>query len=176
MGISVDFVVKHIRPYGIHAIANICGAGSAFLAYLHDQLNVDDEDIDTISRAWASAGMLEVDAANLAQLTLAAEIAAEGRWTELYPTQRSTILFMSSTALANLSQAAALNPGAGNNLRQFHVEFDAGDVPLAVTIYQDPHTAPDYFTDVTEIEIGVDANGNCVHFQRIVAATPWDGT
>lgn len=175
MGIAVDFVVKHIRPYGLSAINTICGDDSEFLAYMEDQLHVDEADTATISEAWAAAGMLAVNAQNVARFTLAAEIAAQGRWDELYQTRQSTILFMTSVALANLSQAAAVNPGAGNTLRRFHVVFDAGDIPLAITIDEDPTVAPEFFRDVTEIAIGADSHGNCVHFDGVVAGTEWDG-
>lgn len=170
MGISPLFVIKHARPYGIHAINDICAQNGQFYGYMLNGLNMSAQDADAIVNVWANVGVKEMSQQNMGFFRDSARGISEGRWNVLYQNNtKSTVLFMEQDALVKLSETAGNHPSNHNHqYNKFNVEIDSGSIPLAITINRNPNVAPTYNWNVLEISIGVDQNGNCDHFGGVV--------
>lgn len=162
MGIRVDFLIKHVRPYGMDAWQAICqprGPGSLAAWLLAN--GVDQADIDTAFNAWAALALLEINADTLPQFIVAANTISQARWGELYNTDYSTILFLNEPLLKELSYDSSLRPNQVFN-------FDPAEyIPLAITINrlgQPPATVQGAYGATVQ----ADANGNCFHFNGLI--------
>ena len=170
MGIRVDFLIKHVRPYGMDAWQAICkpqGPGS--LAAWLIANGVSQANIGAAFNAWAAVALLEIDATTLPQFVAAAQTISQARWDVLYNTDYSTILFLNEPLLKQLSYDSSQNI-------DHKFEFDPNEhIPLAVTINRlglEPTTA----LNADGATVRADAQGNCFHFFNLIQLIQGDDT
>ena len=154
MGLTVDFLIKHVRPADDEAFVLMCSRDGELWAYLRHELHMSDAEIEAVFRGWAiaiDAGLNDGSAIALAQAI------SQARWAELYPTQHSTILFLTAALLREMSHAAGEHPNAT-------FEFDPAEhIPFAVTIHRNG-SVPDIVDNADGVEVASDADGNAVHY------------
>lgn len=103
MGISVGFIVKHVRPFGAEGFEAFCS--DALISVLSDNLNFTWGDILNILVEWRDTALSDpVGQSNV--FVDAAKQVAMARWQELYTTPTSTLMFLDEDQLASLSLAA----------------------------------------------------------------------
>ncbi len=171
MAILPDFIVKHIRPYGLEAIEALSDRNAGLAGWMENDLQLDAATVRTLIEAWAHAGMLAINPGTLPSFAAAADNVAKARWAALYSNDksRSTVLFADNDALADISEAAQHNPATPpTTMKRFHVTIARGAIPLGVTIFKDG-SPPEFFTNVSEIAIGSDQAGNCIHFDGVIS-------
>ncbi len=157
MAISPGFAIKHIRP---------CGDG--YEAYCNDGmidllsgLRFSYPDIAQIFALWRNVS--EADPHGQSdQFVAAAREVAMARWGELYPTNESTLMFLTAHQLAALSEAGA---NAGPN-RQVVWNYGA-ELAICVTINHDTG-AYHIRWDAQGCVAGTDNSGNINHFVRLL--------
>lgn len=160
MEITADFLLKHIRPYGMDAWNELCHDGSSFSTYL-DTLGVSPQEKGAAFNEWAKTAMTAVNADTLQFFAQSAEAVSQARWDELYPTGKSTIMFFNFPLLQQLSLYASNNAGAD-------FDFDPYEhIPIAVTIQRHSHTV-EINQQVSGALLTSDASGNCVHFRGLI--------
>lgn len=158
MAISTDFLIKHIRPIG-NGYDTYCGDGLA--TYLRNSLRLDQDDIDRIFGQWRMASLADPHKDSHVFVTAAKEVAF-ARWSELYPTSSSTLMFLNRDQLASLSLAGQT---AGAN-REFSWNY-GNDLAICVTINHDTG-AYHIRWDAEGCRVGTDTNGNVNHFVRLI--------
>lgn len=161
MGIRVDFLIKHVRPYGMDAWAMVCtpGPGSVSEWLLNNGLSQNT--IDTAFNAWAQTANIAIDNQSLPQFVRSAEMISRARWAELYRTSDSTILFLNEPLLKELSFVSYKNAGAD-------FEFSPAEhIPLAVTINRFGNQ-PVVNRNVAGANLAADASGFCQHFAGLI--------
>ena len=164
MGINADFLIKHVRPYGMEAHELVCaptGAGSLRQWLLTS--GVLETEIDAAFNSWAALALVDInEPANLNVFIGAAEAVSHARWEEYYATSASTILFLNDQLIRELSAVSEANIGE-------EFDFDPHEtIPLAVTI-----NAHDYTAQTTRgcsgASLASDGSGNCCHFAGLIA-------
>ena len=153
MGITVGFLVKHVRP-----------VGDGFNAYCSQDLirvlfslNFTAAEVIGILADWYQVSQANpMNQSN--RFVAAAKAVARARWGELYPTDMSTVMFLNQAQLASLSLAGT---NAGPNQR-FAWNYGA-DLPICVTINRqtDAHHVR---WNATGCTADTDHNGNVTHF------------
>jgi hypothetical protein len=163
MGITADFLIKHVRPYGEDAYDLMCGrTGAGSLRAWLAQQGVPSRDINLAFAAWMTTANLPINSQTQAQFVASATISSDARWSELRPTGMSTIVFLNAPLLAELSEISQRNPGRSLN-------FDGAEyIPIAVTINQAPNTPPVVALNAEGMRVGIDTQGNCVHFDSLI--------
>jgi hypothetical protein len=163
MGITADFLIKHVRPYGEDAFERMCGpTGAGSLRAWLVQRGVPPRDINIAFAGWMMTANLPVDSETEPQFVASATISSEARWSELRPTGRSTIVFLNGPLLAELAERCRRNPGRSIN-------FDPAEyIPIAVTINQTPNAPPEVTLNAEGMRVGVDPQGDCVHFDSLI--------
>lgn len=161
MGIRVDFLIKHVRPYGMDAWRTICEpTGRGSLSYWLLTNGVTDEEVIMAFAAWRELAQLEINSANMPQFIAAANTISQDRWNQLYPTNYSTILFLNDPLIKQLSFESS-------RYRNQQLDFDPPEhIPLAVTINhlgQPPATIPNAYG----ARVQTDSDGNCFHFNQL---------
>lgn len=162
MGIRVDFLIKHVRPYGMDAWQTICGPRdpTSLTAWLLAN-GVLQGTIDVAFNAWATTADLAINAQTIPQFVQSAIVISQARWAELYQTDYSTILFLNEPLIKQLSYESTLYPDQD-------FEFDPPEViPLAVTINR-LGLPPTYNLNVNGAHLRADAAGDCFHFGGLV--------
>ena len=162
MGIRVDFLIKHVRPYGMDAYQAICVPTdpTSLTAWLLAS-GVPQGTINTAFNSWATTADLEINPVTIPQFVQSANLISQARWAELYQTDYSTILFLNEPLIKELSYESTKYPN-----QEF--EFDPAEViPLAVTINR-LGALPTYNQNVNGAHLKADANGNCFHFDGLV--------
>jgi hypothetical protein len=163
MGITVDFIIKHIRPADMDSWNLICGnQGPGSLADWLLNNGVSQIDINHAFNDWAALALLDIhDVGNRGAFVKAAEDVSNARWDELYTTDYSSILFMNAPLLAQLDHDSSIRPNQTFNFDPYEY------IPLVVTINRlgVPATVVE---NVTGMVVSVDANGNCCHFNQII--------
>lgn len=154
VGITADFLIKHIRPLDANAVATIFSA--PFTTYLGTTLHMTAPQIADLQRAWQTTAMLN-PGTQQAQFVTAADTLAQVRWAELYPTNASTVFYLTSAQLALLSHGGELS---GPN-RSRVIDFIGDPIRIAVTIRR--NAAPQLLANVTGMNVSTDANANVVH-------------
>jgi hypothetical protein len=161
MGIAPEFLIKHVRPRDQEAFELMClqsGPGS-LRQWLLDN-GVSGTDIDAAFVSWAVLADLPIDDQTLPVFITAANAISQARWTEYYPTGKSTILFMTGPLLKELSLKSSENKGSRE-----YVFDPAENIPLAITISKPGSGQPPAVAaNVGAIEVGINDNGVCVHF------------
>ena len=100
MGITVGFLVKHVRPFG----AGFNAYCSQDLIGVLFSLNFTAAEVIGILADWYQVSQANpMGQSN--RFVAAAKAVAKARWAELYPTDMSTVMFLDHTQLAALSQA-----------------------------------------------------------------------
>jgi hypothetical protein len=112
--------------------------------------------IADLQRAWQTTAMLN-PGTQQGQFVTAANTLAQARWGELYPTNASTVFYMTSAQLTLLSHGGELS---GAN-RSRVVDFSGDPIRIAVTIHR--NAAPQLLANVTGMNVATDANANIVH-------------
>lgn len=164
MGIRADFLIKHVRPYGMDAWAAICKqtGPTSLTAFLLDR-GVDQKQIDIAYNAWAQTAIAEISSDTIAYFVQSAETITEARWDTLYQTPASTIMFLNEPLLKELSYQSAKNANS-------EFLFDPAEtIPIAVTIHkpQQPPVQPTYLLQASSATLMSDKNGDCFHFGEI---------
>lgn len=163
MGITPDFLLKHIRPYGLEALAMVCRTDGELAHWLVEQ-GVSAGQVRTAFTAWAATSELAVNSDTLPQFVRSAEIISQARWEELYPTGKSTIMFFEGAHLAELSQESEQNKGQA---------FDFVPnipIPIAVTIQKSGPAM--VHQNVYGVRVTTTGEGHAVHFDRLIPTAP----
>jgi hypothetical protein len=166
VGIRVDFLIKHVRPYGLEAYTMITGPrGPGSFHYWLSQSGLTDQQINDLFTAWAFLATTQIDDTTKGQFIRAAQDIAEARWEELYKTDYSTILFLDGSLLTKLSQASSEHPNQAFNFSNYPQE----GIPLAVTISRPKLPQPPTTVfDAVGVRVEVDPSGNCFHFVNLI--------
>ena len=160
MGITGDFFVKHVRPYGQEAYDWATDPNGPVYHYLSAIVGLDDPTIATLFAGWRAAALADINAANLPLFEAAADALAAARWQEFYPTGHSTLMFLNEPLLKELDHAGTLHPGQ-------NFDFDPAEViPISVNVAQ--NGANTVYHDAQGAHVAADANGNVVHFAGII--------
>jgi len=165
MGLTPEFLIKHVRPSDMLAWKIICQDTRP-----HSLRNwlianqVTQSEIDNAFNDWGGLALHDInDEQNEYLFKRAAQDISQTRWNEYYQTSGSTILFLNESLLAELSQAAENHAGQ---------DFDfipPGDViPLAVTLYRDRPNDPAVVRSAKGARLRADAQGNCCHFYSLI--------
>lgn len=157
MAISPGFVIKHIRPFG-DGYEAYCNDG---MIDLLRGLRFAFPEIVQIFALWRNVS--EADPHGQSdQFVAAAREVAMARWAELYPTNESTLMFLTRDQLASLSLAGER---AGAN-RQVNWNYGA-ELPICVTIN---HETGAYHIrwNAMGCVAGTDEQGNINHFVRLL--------
>lgn len=161
MGIRVDFFIKHIRPYGTDAYEMITKPGAGSLTQWLLDNNVPQQQINYVYNAWATTAELQISPETLPQFVQSSLLISQARWDELYPTGKSTILFLNEPLLKELSYRSEQN-----RARVF--QFDPYEhIPIAVTI-QKVGNQGIVNQDIKGAFLASDDNGFCCHFDSLV--------
>lgn len=159
MGILVDFLIKHVRPYGDDAWQWV--TQSSGLREWLIQKGVAQDDINTAFSAWHITANLPVTDGNLSAFIQAAELISEARWSVLYQTDYSTILFLTEPLLKQLDAEAEMNKGTDFAYKPYEY------IPLAVTINSYGARAQTVI-NAEGAFVSSDANGNCCHLAGLI--------
>lgn len=164
MSIEVSFLIKHVRPYDLDAYNAICAARGANTLYqwLFDH-GVAENEISTAFNFWEYTASLPLERETLPLLIESANIISQARWSELYTTPKSTILFLTEPVLRELSLYSEQYPA-----KQFKF-LPQEYIPLAVTIHNDPKIKPEVHLNVEGAYLSADNEGRCHHFVRLIA-------
>jgi len=163
MGISADFLIKHVRPYGQEAFDMMCLATgpNSLRAWLLQQ-HVPQLDINLAFAAWMTTANLPISNETEPRFVASATLSSNARWSELWPTGLSTIVFLTAPLLKQLSAVSENHPGQS-------LDFDGAEyIPIAVTVSSTPGTQPTVNLNAEGMSIAVDAQGNCVHFAGLI--------
>ena len=159
MGIELGFLLKHVRPYGFTAFSNLSNPDGELHKRLIE-LGVTDEQIKEAFSFWASTAVMAVNKQTEHHFVTATKIISEARWDELYKTSKSTIMFMDSSQLQQLSEASQINPD-----KTFH--FIPSD-PIIIAVTIDKYGGYSVDLKVEGCEITTDKQGLCVHFNKLL--------
>jgi len=159
MGICVDFLIKHIRPYGIDAYNFLCEENRGLEEWLLNN-NVSQNDINIAFNNWAITANKIIDQSTLNEFAYTAGEISRIRWDELYETKYSTILFLNKPLLKELSWNAENNRGRSFELSLYE------NIPLAITISK--RGGYRAYVDAKGAELIADNHGNCCHFQSLI--------
>lgn len=156
MAILENFAVKHIRPIGQQGYDTFC---SDQMIDLLSRLGFDPGNIAQIFAAWRVAALADPYTDTGAFLYSANEV-AQARWDELYPTDKSTLMFLDAEQLVSLSNLQ-LAPNS---------EFSwQAPTPLAicVTIHRDSDRHH-IIWDAIGFTGATNANGMISHFAGLI--------
>jgi len=162
MGIEASFLIKHVRPYGQDAYDMMCTPGQGTLSQWLLDHGVAQRDIDTAFAAWHITALLPINQQSLPAFIQSADLISQARWDELYETPASTILFMTGALLRELSFESGRH--AGEDIDFLPHEY----IPLAVTISSQPDFQPETYRAVEGMHVGINGDGNCVHFGGLI--------
>ncbi|WP_428657735.1 hypothetical protein [Runella sp.] len=161
MGIRVDFLIKHVRPYGTDAFVMLTTPGPGSLTQWLLDNNVPQQQINFAYNLWASTTELDITPQTLPQFVQSAQIISEARWSELYPTSKSTIMFLNQPLIKELSYRSQQYKGQAFEFAPYEV------IPLAVTILKGSNQGL-INQNVTGANLASDSNGLCYHFDSLV--------
>ncbi|GAB2916596.1 hypothetical protein [Rheinheimera gaetbuli] len=161
MGVTADFIIKHVRPADSDAFEMMCKEGSGLWVYLRDHLGLAEQDIRSIFTGWSILVDSGLNQHTLNGFVQMAQAVSQARWDELYTTAHSTILFLTGPLLKELSYSSGKHPGVTFDFQPHEM------IPLAVTIHRNG-AQPDIDPDIAGIQVATDANGNCVHFGGLI--------
>jgi hypothetical protein len=160
MGISVDFLIKHVRPFGTDAYEALCTPGPGTLTAALLQAGVSQRDIDQAFTIWSEVASLPVAGRTLPILEAAGSLSSVARWTTLYPAANSTILFLTEPLIRELSYQSSRNAG-----RAFQF-LPSELIPLAVTISN--LGVATSTQNVSGAHVAADGSGNCIHLGGLI--------
>ena len=157
MGITIDFLIKHLRPIG-----------SGYEAYctkemihcLVDHLHFTPEEVALVFDDWRKVSQLDA-VRDFDQFIEAAGLVAKSRWDDLYPDNESTFMFLSAEQLLSLSLAGKeAGPEA-------EFAWNAPS-PISICVTIEPHTRiSNIVWDASGCDATTDANGSVVRFRSI---------
>lgn len=159
MGITIDFLVKHVRPLTEAGYEAYCSA--ELLSYLLNDLQLPQATVTALCSVWRQTAKADPQTQSAA-FSQAAAIVSEARWAEWYPTKSSTLLFLDANQLRNLSLASEAHAP--------HSEFDwLAPAPIAIVVTKQQSGATHILWGVNGCRVGLDANGHIIHFCRILS-------
>jgi hypothetical protein len=161
MAIDASFFVKHIRPWGLEAVDQMAVQNGPTCQYLLAQLRMQPQQIAQLLSSWAQTAMLPVTQAQVPNFIATATSIAIARWDEHGQTQASTILFMPSAAIQELSQWGDDYPNQTSDVML------ANRVQIAVTIFRNANTAPQVNYNVDSLPNVVVLHGMCLHMSPL---------
>lgn len=161
MSISPDFLIKHVRPYGLDAYEKMCGKDSSLKKWLLSQ-GVDESEADAAFNQWATLAMLDSgDSGNIETFIEYVNIISAIRSYVLYKVSASTVMFLNDDQLGQLSEKSGINANKSFNF------YPTGGIAIAVTIFSNGD-APEAYTRVKGAKLAADGNGICVHFDSLL--------
>jgi hypothetical protein len=158
MGIRIEFLIKHVRPHGVDSMETILCKGEFKKALLN--YGVAQTDIDTALITWAVRADLEFNNESKGLFVEMAKHISLARWSELYNTNKSTILFLDGPLMKELGYQSEMNKG-----KEFAFAPHEG-IPFAVTISKDG--SYEVHKNVKGVKVMSDENGNCFHLGGLV--------
>lgn len=158
MGIAIDFLIKHVRPID-DGTELLCGpeVRAGLRAY-----GMTDTEVTALFTGWrATAKLSSTDPHQDIEFARTAWTVAEARWGELYPTNKSTIVFLNAPLLKELSYQSSQHPGQ-------NFTFDPHEMlPVAVTITKASGTYQ-IVKGASGFQAAADVAGLCIHFERLI--------
>jgi hypothetical protein len=162
VGITPDFMIKHVRPYGMDAYRMVCSPGARTLSDWLLNNGVTQAELDAAFNIWAQIAILDInDQQNLQMFVTAADAISQARWQEYYATAASTIMFLNDALLKELSLTSEREAGNAFDFEPYEV------IPLAVTI-QRQGGQQTVARSVNGAHLAADGNGDCVHFAGLI--------
>ena len=163
MGIRTDFFIKHIRPYGTDAYEMITKPGPGTLTQWLLDNGVAQPTIDVAYNSWALTANAPTDNWALPLFVSATQTISQARWSTLYNTDYSTIMFLSEPLIKELSFASTQPTCIDNEFTFEGAEY----IPIAVTINR-LGLPPTTDLNVPGAIVRADAQGNCFHFTGLI--------
>lgn len=167
MGIATDFLVKHVRPYGLEALAMLCGdkGPNSLWAWLI-KAGVPKAQIQIAYNAWARLAMSGIDDSTIPEFEQAAWIVSQARWCELYNTPASTVMYLNGSQLTELSSLSGQNASQNPPTLKPFDYVSREPIGIAVTIRQVGASMTNL--EVSGARLAADAAGNCSHFEALI--------
>ncbi|MDK4734786.1 hypothetical protein [Rhizobium sp. CNPSo 3490] len=156
MAILGNFEVKHIRPIGQQGYDTFCS--DQMIDFL-SRLGFNPADIARIFAAWRTAALAD-PYADSGAFVRSANVVAQARWDELYPTDKSTLMFLDADQLVSLSNIQ-LAPNS-----EFSWQAPT-PLEICVTIHRDSNRHH-IIWDATGFTGATDANGMISHFAGLI--------
>lgn len=154
MGLTPSFIIKHVRPLDRQAYDFL--VSTEFIDYLKRDLHLSYEEILQLAAAWKQTA----EGGEKANYEEAARAVTSARWSELYPTSASTVMFLSASQIASLSQTGER---AGAN-QKFGWKASGG-IRYAVTIRRNGVERVD--ENASGFFGATDAQSDVVHFDKL---------
>ncbi|KNG92501.1 hypothetical protein [Pseudaestuariivita atlantica] len=154
MGITLSFLIKHVRPLGEDGYTAYC---TQDLIQQLGNLGFNANEIADILAQWRQTALSDPEGQS-DRFVAAAQAVSEARWGELYNTDQSTIMFLTWAELQSLSAAAA-QAGANANVNW----NSGGEIGICVTITRNSN-AHHIRWNATGCTGNTDGNGNMNHF------------
>ena len=158
MGIAVDFLIKHVRPID-DGVELMCG-DEMRKALTH--LGMSKTDIDGVFKLWSETAQLDPRTPRFdLAFARSAWLISQARWSDLYPTNKSTIMFLNAPLLKELSLFCEKKKGQNFTFDPYET------IPIAITISQ---TGQNYsiVKGAKGFNGAADTKGLCVHFDSVV--------
>ncbi|MFC3653418.1 hypothetical protein ACFONN_17805 [Dyella humi] len=153
MSISIEFLLKHIRPIGLSGYTTFCS--SELTTFLVDSLGFGLQDVVIIYAAWRGVALSDKYSADVVEC---AKDVSNARWSFLQQTSGSTVMFLDGTQLQDLSNA---------NLSQSFTWRPASPIAVAVTI-DGTHGGHRICWEAEGFSGNTDGNGKIVHFSGLI--------
>lgn len=158
MGITADFLIKHVRPLGQGGYDLY--ASQELITYLSQGLNLNIQDIASVLALWRTTALADPETESNVFVS-AARAVAEARWGELYPTSASTLMFLDANQLVSLSQYGA-QVGANRNFGW----RAPTEIEIVVTLRR--NGGSHVLWGVDGFYGATDGNANVVHFDSLM--------
>jgi len=159
MAIRTDFLVKHVRPISEDGYVAFCN--NDMIGFLQNTLQFQYGDIIEIFARWRQTANADPHEQSDLFIRAANEV-SQARWQELYPTDKSSIMFLNAGHLVSLS-AAGERAGANADFtwRPDH------KIAICVTIRQGG--GHHIIWDARGCKAKTDSHANVFHFEDVVA-------
>jgi len=156
MSIVIDFLIKHVRPIG-SGYEKFCSA--ELIDHLHHILHFSHDDIVLIFAQWKTTA--EADPYSHPHLFIrAANEVAQARWGQLYPAEKSTLMFLDADQLEGLCLAG--ETAGGNAAFRWMASH-----PLAICVTIKEESDSDIIWEAKGCASNTDAYSNVLHFSTL---------
>jgi hypothetical protein len=155
MGITIDFLFKHVRPFGMDGVEAYFS--DAWRTYVTETLHIADADLSLVAEAWTRTALADPGRQQDAFIQTAT-IVTNARGQELWRPRDSTILFLNGDQLRLLSNASE---AAGPN-KTIVVDYSSDPIAIAVSVDRNDRVTVD--RGLKGINVSTDASGNVNHY------------
>src|SRR4051794_8025497 len=157
MGIRIDFLIKHVRPTGNgFSLFNRPDTKAAL-----DSLGIPKADVATLLQHWAVVADLAVIPDHESVFAENAVMISNARWTELFKTGKSTVVYLNGDLLEDLSAVSATKRNTMFDWRP------KGGIPVEVTINRKSQACTTHF-GIEGLRLKADGNGMCYHLEDVL--------